>query len=150
MNIREIHEFNGSLLHDNLNRNSNLSGQMITPLAILSIDYKGNFSTFSPELLGMKDHNYEDFIFGNVHKNDFRSIEFNPKFKKVFEDIKKGVNSCHKSCEYFSLCGGGAPSNKLYENGTFNSTETKFCLFTKKILTEVFLDEIETGLKIKI
>jgi uncharacterized protein len=148
LNIREIHEFNGALLHDDFVNKLNLSGQMTTPLAILSIDHKGDFSTFSPELLGMKHDVYEDFIFGNVHENSFKSIEHNPKFIKVFDDINKGISSCYKSCDYFSLCGGGAPSNKLYENGTFNSTETKFCRYTKKFLTDVFLDEIESGLNI--
>jgi uncharacterized protein len=42
-------------------------------------------------------------------------------------DIRAGVEACKKECGYFSLCGGGAPVNKLSENGTFASTQTSFC-----------------------
>jgi uncharacterized protein len=38
-----------------------------------------------------------------------------------------GVERCRDACEYFSLCGGGAPANKLYENGSFDSAETAYC-----------------------
>jgi uncharacterized protein len=132
LNIREIYEFNGSLLYDDIANKLQSQGQMTTPLAILSIDHTGNFSTFSPELLGMKHHKYDDFIFGNVHKDDFKSIVKNNKFLKVFNDINEGIKECFNNCDFFSLCGGGAPSNKLYENGSFNSSETKFCSYTCK------------------
>ena len=42
-------------------------------------------------------------------------------------DINAGVETCRKECDYFSICGGGAPVNKLSENGTFASTQTSFC-----------------------
>ena len=42
-------------------------------------------------------------------------------------DIRAGVEACRRECDYFSLCGGGAPVNKLSENGTFASTQTSFC-----------------------
>ena len=35
-------------------------------------------------------------------------------------DIAAGVEACRKECEYFSVCGGGAPVNKLAENGSFH------------------------------
>ena len=100
---------------------------MTQPMRILTIDTSGNFSTFSPELIGMKDEKYQDFNFGNIYKDSFTSIKNNEKFNIVFNEITKGIKKCYESCEYFNLCGGGAPSNKLYENGTFNSTETNKC-----------------------
>ena len=61
----------------------------------------------------------------------------------MFTEILSGIKKCKDECEYFSLCGGGAPSNKYYENGSFDTTETNFCLFSKKLLVDTFLTEIE-------
>ena len=147
--IREIHGFTQTLLGNNFTSDNYSYGPMTHPMSILSIDTNGNFSTFSPELLGMKNDDYKDFNFGNVLTDSFRSIDKNEKFKSVYNDIVDGIKKCHDSCDYFSFCGGGAPSNKLYENGTFNSTETKYCRFSKKLLVDVFLDKIEDDLNIK-
>ncbi len=144
--IREIHGFNESLLKGNFSSNQFYFGQMTQPMKILTIDAKGNFTTFSPELLGMKDDKFENFNFGNINQDSFTSIRNNEKFNNVFKEILAGIKKCHDTCEYFSFCGGGAPSNKLYENGSFDSTETKFCKYSKKILVDAFLEEIETNL----
>ena len=58
-------------------------------------------------------------------------------------DIAAGVEICRKSCEYFSICGGGTPINKLSENGSFASGETSFCRLTEKIPTDLVLAAFE-------
>jgi uncharacterized protein len=143
MHIREIHGFNQAMLNVDLSNNSFYLGQMTQPLKILAIDTNGFFTTFSPELLGMKDDKYGDFNLGNVKTNSISSIVENEKFKKMFSEILSGIKKCKNECEYFSLCGGGAPSNKYYENNSFDTTETNFCLFSKKLLVDTFLGEIE-------
>ena len=40
---------------------------------------------------------------------------------------------CRERCEYFSVCGGGEPVNKLAENGGFASSETTYCRLTKML-----------------
>lgn len=147
--IREIHGFNEALLKGNFSSNPFYFGQMTQPMKILTIDANGNFTTFSPELLGMNDKKFSDFNFGNIASDSFSSIRENEKFNLVFKEILEGIKKCHDTCDYFSFCGGGAPSNKLYENGTFNSAETKFCKYSKKILVDAFLEEIETNLHVK-
>jgi len=147
--IREIHGFSEALLKGNFKTNPYAFGQMTQPMRILSIDTKGNFTTFSPELLGMEDKRYGDFNFGNIENDSFSSIIENQKFNAVFNEILEGIKKCHDTCDYFSFCGGGAPSNKLYENGTFDSTETKFCRYGKKILVDAFLEEIEEKMNLK-
>ena len=57
--------------------------------------------------------------------------------------IQKGVSKCKQTCQYFTYCGGGAPSNKLYENKTFDSTETMYCKLGKQALIDVVLDYLE-------
>lgn len=104
--------------------------------SIITVGYDGSLSTFSPELSNVSDPNYGDFVFGNVDDNIENIIE-NEKFNKVFLDIESGINRCEKECKYFKYCSGGSPSNKLMENGTFNSTSTQQCWFRKKVFTDV-------------
>jgi uncharacterized protein len=53
------------------------------------------------------------------------------------------VALCRQHCQYFSVCGGGEPVNKLSENGTFVSTETTYCRLTRMRLTDLVLDAID-------
>lgn len=114
-----------------------------TPFNMINVDCLGNFSTFSPELLGMKNSQYGDFVFGNVERDSLDSMVSNRFFQKAFEEINRGVESCKKNCEYFMTCGGGAPANKLFENGSFESTETLYCRLTKKAIIDVVLEKLE-------
>jgi len=50
---------------------------------------------------------------------------------------------CRSRCEYFSVCGGGEPVNKLAENGSFASAETIYCRLTKMRATDLVLDALE-------
>lgn len=146
IHVREIFGFNEFFLRTDFNRQSLLSNHMLQPLGIITVDTNGDFTTFSPELIGMDDNTYDDFNFGNIHENLFKDIGKNQKFQRVFKEIISGVKKCKSECNYFQFCGGGAPSNKLYENGTFNSTETKFCKYTKQVQVDAFLDVMEKSL----
>lgn len=148
LKIREFdHAFRTIALAD-LENPENLGGlnDQATPIKILSIDHAGFFSTFSPELLGMNEPQYGNFIFGNVHEDTFDSMWAKPNFIETLVEINKGVEKCKAGCEYFAFCGGGAPSNKLYENGTFDSAETMYCKYTVKYPLDIALHELETQL----
>jgi uncharacterized protein len=123
-----------------------MRNDQVEPFDIISIAYDGSVSTFSPELLGMKSEVYGDFTFGNVQKDQFSEMASDNKFQRVLKDIKAGVSLCAKECEYFSFCGGGAPSNKYYENGTFVSAETMFCRYTIKTPIDIILEDLESSL----
>src|ERR1700747_3725415 len=94
---------------------------------MLNIDCHGNVSTFSPELLGYKSAKYGDFIIGNIHSDSLEDMSHSPALLAMTRDIAAGVEACRKECGYFSVCGGGAPVNKLSENGSFESSRTVFC-----------------------
>jgi uncharacterized protein len=119
--------------------NKNISS-LIRPYGILSFDYLGNYSTFSPELLGSTTKRYENFIFGNIFENPLSTMLKNKNFQQVFSEIVEGVNECALTCEYFPLCGGGAPSNKIFENNTFASTQTMYCNFSLKAPLDLCLE----------
>ncbi|HEY9663247.1 MAG TPA: cyclophane-forming radical SAM/SPASM peptide maturase GrrM/OscB, partial [Allocoleopsis sp.] len=97
---------------------------MNRPFVIVSIDHQGNFSTFDPELLSVKTEQYGDFVFGNVQTDSLESVCSSKKFQSIYRDMVSGVEQCRATCQYFGVCGGGAGSNKYWENGTFNSTDT--------------------------
>lgn len=122
--------------------------QESTAMRILSVDHAGNFSTWSPELLGQKSPEHGDFLLGNVMTDELDGLEANPKFRRLRDEIERGVAACRESCEYFGVCGGGAPSNKYFENGTFASTETLHCRLSKKAVADVLLERLEDALKI--
>jgi uncharacterized protein len=116
------------------------------PLSIINVDIEGNFSSFSPELLGMKHESFGDFILGNFLHNGIEELMQSPKFQRMTQEIQAGVRACQASCEYFHFCGGGAPSNKLFENGSFHSAETLHCRMTKKVVTDIVLSRMENML----
>jgi uncharacterized protein len=118
----------------------------VEPLAIVSLDSAGNICTFSPELLGVAHRDYADFAFGNVHEHDLDDVLASAAFGRAYAEIRKGVRRCAETCAYFDYCGGGAPANKLFENGDFATTETLYCRLTKQTLLEVTLASLERSL----
>lgn len=122
---------------------------MCTPLGIVSVDSGGAMSTFSPELLGMSHEQFPTFCYGNVQHNTISDIAKDPNFVAVAADIARGVSTCKQECEYFAFCGGGSPSNKLFENGTFNSSETSYCKARIKIPLDLVLDDMESELVVE-
>lgn len=116
------------------------------PFSILNFDYQGNFSTFDPEMLGVKTKEYGDFFFGNIRSDSLVSICETDKFKRVYGDILEGVKLCSHSCQYFNVCGGGSACNKYWENGTFRSSETMTCRLYEQIITDVVLEKLEAAL----
>jgi uncharacterized protein len=114
--------------------------------SIISVDAGGNVSTYSPELLGMRSDTYGDFTIGNVHTHSLAEMRQAASGLPMTIDIAAGVERCRKECHYFGLCGGGAPANKLYENGSFDSTETMYCRLGKMAVIDVVLADIERDL----
>lgn len=139
VSIREVERVRGVIFKKSVEIKNMLS----QPFRILSVDYAGNFSTFCPELLGMSHKKYGTFSLGNIYKTSLLEVLSSIKFRQIHEDIQEGVRNCEKSCEYFFLCGGGAPTNKLYENGSFESTETFNCVAKVKIPVQVILPSLE-------
>ena len=120
--------------------------EQVRPFGILNVDCDGNYSTYSPELLGMNVFPYGSFSFGNILTDDFVEAAESPKFRSVFADIQSGINLCKESCGYYGYCGGGAPANKYYENGSFATAETIFCKCSVKLPLDIVLNDLEAQL----
>ncbi|ACK71681.1 Radical SAM domain protein [Gloeothece citriformis PCC 7424] len=137
--LREFESICSLIYNDERLNNTDMNA----PFVIVSFDYLGNFSTFDPELLSVKTTHYGDFILGNVFQDSLLSVCYTEKFQKIYQDMKAGVELCQETCQYFGVCGGGAGSNKYWENGTFCSTQTKACQYRTQIITDIVLQELE-------
>lgn len=119
--------------------------EQVRPFGILSVDWHGNFSTFSPEMLGVKTEAYGEFAFGSFLNGGLEPALSNQRFLEVLRDTREGVEKCRRECQYFRLCGGGAPANKYFENGTFASTETAYCRHVIQLPLAIVLADLESG-----
>lgn len=113
----------------------------LIPFRNVVVTRDGHISTFSPELASGTPSDPLRFAVGNVH--DVRSLgelRGSQKFREQEDQINRGISRCRSECEYFPICGGGTASNKFYENGTFDSTETMTCSLERKALAHVVAD----------
>jgi uncharacterized protein len=113
------------------------------PWAIVNVDCEGNFSTYSPELLGISSPRHGSFALGNVAHDSLDSVIALERFQRLEDEIRLGVERCRQTCPYFAFCGGGAPANKFFETGTFAATETLFCRLHKQVCLDVTLARLE-------
>lgn len=137
--VRFIREIDGMLPRVFRPEGDRVRNVQVEPFCMLNVDCKGNVSTFSPELLGLKNPKYNDFVIGNINAGSLQDMRRGAAMDAMSRDIAAGVELCRTSCEYFSVCGGGAPVNKLFENGSFESTRTAFCDLTQKVPIDLIL-----------
>jgi uncharacterized protein len=141
--IRLIREIDGMLPRVFRPNDEQLKNIQTEPFGMLNMDCQGNVSSFSPELLGLKNARYGDFLIGNIHSDSLEQMRSSTAMRAMARDIAAGVEVCRRECEYFSTCGGGAPVNKLAENGTFESARTAFCALTQMVPTDLILAAFE-------
>ena len=120
--------------------------EQVRPFGILSVDWQGNFATFSPEMLGLPTSEYGTFAFGSFLNGGLERALANKNFLAVLEDTKSGVERCRRECSFFNLCGGGAPANKYFENGAFDSTETAYCRHVIQLPISIVLEDLESAI----
>jgi uncharacterized protein len=120
-----------------------IGNEQVAPFGMLTIGCNGDVSSFSPELLGLKSAKHHDFVIGNVHTNTLAEMRASAAMRGMQEEIAAGVEECRAGCGYFSVCGGGAPVNKLTENGSFASSRTRFCELTQMVPTDIILDALD-------
>ena len=141
--IRFIREIDGMLPRVFRPQVDPIGNVQVEPFSMLNVDCEGNVSTFSPELLGLKSAVYDDFVIGNIHGASLEDMRRGAAFLALSRDVAAGVEVCRQTCEYFSVCGGGAPVNKLFENGGFNTGRTSFCDLTQKVPIDLILEAFD-------
>ncbi len=116
------------------------------PFALITVAHNGDFSSFSPELLGQPSAEFGNFIFGNVATDGYFDSARSERFERLWGAIVRGTRECERSCAHYGFCGGGAPANKLYENGDLASGETLYCRTMFKRPFQIVLQCMEKGI----
>lgn len=93
------------------------------PMAILTVAHDGSFGTFSPELAA--DPTVRPL--GRLGEDPLALLPSLVAGSSIAAEVDLGIERCRASCEHFAVCGGGAPSNKIAEHGTADSTQTIAC-----------------------
>jgi uncharacterized protein len=137
LRIREFVDFASAL---SAPPNSHFIDGTNQPLDVITVSYEGHVSTFSPELIGSYSEPYNNFIFGNINSNDFFDILKDRFFLQANIAIREGTEDCRRHCSYWEFCGGGSPSNRFFETGRLNASQTKACRALKQIPTKACLD----------
>jgi uncharacterized protein len=101
--------------------------EQIEPWDTIVVAADGGVSTFSPELMEVSASEYPSFVFGNILEGSLQDFGATRLLKQTAQAITSGVDACRSGCPYFAVCGGGAPVNKISENGRLDSAETVFC-----------------------
>jgi uncharacterized protein len=150
LTIREFENARGAIKgsHTQDCPSPDLRNEQTLPYAILTVAWDGAMTAFSPELIDASSKDYGDFILGNILRDPIAEIFASPKFKLIASAIDQGCKRCAETCQYFSVCGGGAPSNKYFENGSFESTETIYCRSVIQIPIDIMLEQAERQLGI--
>jgi uncharacterized protein len=141
--VRFLREIDGMLTRILRPDEAAIENSQVEPFGMVNVDCHGNVSSFSPELLGMKNAAYGDFIVGNIHRDSLEAMRQSEAMRAMHRDIAAGVAACRAECPYFSVCGGGSPINKLTENGSFATTRTTFCDLVQKVPTDLILEAID-------
>jgi uncharacterized protein len=115
----------------------------VLPWAMVTVAWNGDFCTFSPELLGQPSPDFGDFVLGNVNTGGYIDSMATPAFQRLWQAVAAGVQACGDQCAYFDHCGGGAPVNKLYENGDIASAQTLYCRSMMQRPFDVVLEALE-------
>lgn len=129
-----------------IQRNQRLNqNELNRPFSILSVDWQGNFSTFDPELLSVSSERYGSFNLGNIRDLSLIEATQTEKFLRLWDEVRSGMQRCESTCDYFGLCGGGMSSNKFWEHGTLDCSETSACRFRTQLPVQVLLERFEGG-----
>lgn len=112
-----------------------------------TIAHDGRVVLFSPELAGFDSAAaYGDFALGNVLATPLHEIvDAAGAPTGWLAEYFAGVEACRDSCPYFGFCGGAHASNRYFEFGRFDVTETEHCRNTKIRLLEGVLDHARSS-----
>jgi uncharacterized protein len=105
-----------------------------------TIGYDGNVVFLSTELLQCHAGKYETFDVGNIMTDTLDELVKRAKRTPYVLDYLAGIDACKAACPHYSFCGGGFATNKFFELGTMNATETTACRNTRQRLFEVLAE----------
>ena len=88
----------------------------------------------------MSTADYGNLSFGNVLSSSLAVTAASPKFERLAPEIAASVERCRSSCEYVGQCGGGASSNKYWEQGSFDCSTSQLCRYRIQLVTAAVVE----------
>jgi uncharacterized protein len=119
------------------------SSGLYHPGATVTVDWQGNFSLFAPELLGASHPDLGSLDLGNVATTTLLDAAASDRCRAILREMQRGLAACARSCAYYRYCAGNSPSNKLFELGTFDGTETLDCRLNRMAVADIMLEALE-------
>lgn len=107
---------------------------MIDPLPTVAWD--GAVTLISPELAGFISERHGSFSCGNVLREPLDRLIDHGMGATWVQEYRRGVRNCRNLCPYVDFCCGGHPSNRHFEHGRLDPTETAHCHNSKIALME--------------
>jgi uncharacterized protein len=105
-----------------------------------TVAHNGNVVLLSPELTGVTDPRYNNFIAGNVLDQSLTAIVAKAWQLRYVQEFAAGLASCRATCAFFDFCRGAQAGNRYFENGAFSTTETNYCRVTRQELVRGVAD----------
>ncbi len=107
-----------------------------------TVAHDGAVVLLSPELAGFTSSRYADFSSGSVLDPTARRDRCGRgrPARRLDRRVPGGVEGCRRTCPYFGFCGGAHAANRYFEQGRFDTTQTRHCRNSKISLLEGVLD----------
>ncbi len=112
------------------------------PLPTVAVN--GDVVLLSPELAGIRDEDYGDFLAGNVLAEPLSEMLAGAWRLPYMSEFLDGLAACRETCEFFDFCRGAQAGNRYFENGRFDSTETNYCRASKQELVRALAGITQT------
>ncbi|GAB2858967.1 GRRM system radical SAM/SPASM domain protein [Actinocorallia aurea] len=97
-----------------------------------AVSWDGQVVLLSPEFLGCSHPGYGDFVVGIVTAEPLPAMLARAHEVAYVAEFMDGLAACEAVCPFWSMCRGAQPANRLFENGSFTSTETLHCRNTRQ------------------
>lgn len=120
--VREVQRLLGFLGREPAVRAADAQHDLIPTIA-----WNGDVVLLSPELLGVTDAAYRDFVAGNVMTDTLLTILSRAGDQRYVREFLIGLERCKATCEFFAYCQGAHAGDRYFEHGTFTATETDHC-----------------------
>jgi uncharacterized protein len=105
-----------------------------------TVAHNGDVVLLSPELAGIKDGIYGDFVAGNVRQQSLGKILASASHLRYVAEFIAGLEKCRATCGFFDFCRGAQAGNRYFENGRFDTTETNYCRVSRQELVRALID----------
>lgn len=109
---------------------------------IPTVSWDGQVVLLSPELLGITEPRYGDFIAGNVLEQPITAMVARADDMDYVAEFITALKDCADHCTFYDFCRGAQAGNRYFEHATFTARETTYCRTTRQALVRAAADHL--------